>query len=139
MTTQKIPHCFCCSYIPPNNTWIEVARHTASEVSKKGTQTSRIHRKLQRWASKVIAGNTIKNRVEFKPVSKDPDKESTEYGDDNRANRKVQLSGEFHNALCFCPHCKRPHGESLPVEFLELEHLWLIENKPVVLCGSCKR
>jgi L-asparaginase II len=129
-TSTRTYQCFCCNHAPFNSP-TELALHISSQ--KKG------HRKSKMWAAKVLAGSTLRNKVEFKPVSKDPDKVATELGDENRANAKLQLSGKLHGVMCHCPHCRQPHKEMLEVEFLRLEHLWLIENKPAVLCGNCKR
>ena len=115
MTTQtRTYQCFCCNHSPFNSPK-ELAQHISSQ--KKG------HRKSKMWAAKVLAGSTLRNKVERKPVSKDPDKVATEYGDDNRENAKLQLSGQLHGIYCICPHCRQPHHKQVEVEFLILQHL----------------
>ena len=122
--------CFCCNHDPFNSPK-ELAQHIMTQ--KKG------HHKSKIWAAKVIAGATLRNKVEIKPIPKDPDYKPTELGEENRANMKLQLSGKTHPITCLCPKCKRQHLESLEIEFLRLPNLWIIENKPAVLCGNCKR
>ena len=135
MAEPKIAHCFFCSHIPPadlsnKDKWREVATHIL-KYNKKLPKRTKV------WIAHVLAER--KARIELKPIAKDPSYEPTELGEENRANAKLQLSGKTHDVTCLCPKCKRQHLEKLEIEFLRLPHLWIIENKPAVLCGNCKR
>jgi len=121
-----MPTCFICQKFFPD--YKVLALHI---------QTTKGHNKSKKFAAKVLC--SVKDKLEIKPVACDPDYEPTEYGDDNRANVRLQLSGETIGVNCFCPHCKRLSHQNLPVEFLSLEHLWVLNGKPAVLCESCRR
>jgi hypothetical protein len=133
MTELKIAHCYFCPHIPPENLspqdkWKEVATHILKFHKK-------IPKRTKVWIAHVLAER--KERIEIKPVSKDPDYKPTELGVLNRLNSKVQLSGEMEEVLCYCSKCHRDHKKSLETEFLRLAHPWLINGKPVMLCAKC--
>lgn len=130
MTTQtKIPTCHQCNI--RFESWKELAQHIIKEKRTHKNRNSRI------WASKVLCEK--KDKPKIKPVASDPDKKETALGEENRENRSIQLSGEFSVATCICPKCKNRHKQSLEVEFLSLEHLWLLNEKPAVFCESCRK
>jgi hypothetical protein len=136
MTTEPI---ICHACHKPFPDFPTLCDHIVLEISKKGTASSKLHRKSAKFAHSYKNRQVLRARIELKPVSDDPDKVKTEYGDSNRENARLQLSGEFHNQTCKCPKCQSLHRQSLPVEFLNLEHLWIEQNKPMILCESCRR
>jgi hypothetical protein len=129
MTIQtKTYECHQCHKILQSP--IELALHIMQNKS---------HRYGRIWAAKVLAGSTLRTRIEYKRIDPDPDHEPTEYGDENRQNSKVKLSGHEKTVSCFCPKCKQVYYESVPVEFLQLKFLWMSNGKPISLCGNCRR
>ena len=133
--TPKIPHCYFCSYLPPSDLSLKDKWHNSC-AHMLSSHRNIMSNKTRKWCMIVLSEKI--DRVEIKPVSKDPDKKPTEYGEENRANAKKQLSGRLEGITCYCPHCKRQHFTQVEEEFLELPNLWIIENKPAVLCGSCR-
>jgi hypothetical protein len=129
-TTTKTYPCFCCNH-EPFESILDLAKHIRD--AKHG------HQKSKMFAAKVLAGSTIKAKIELKHSDKDPDYEPTEFGEENRENRRVQLSGEQIYVNCYCPKCRQSHRFLLPVEFTELRFLWKIQNKPAIFCENCRR
>lgn len=129
ITQNKIPICRECN--AKFKDWKELAQHIIQEKRSHKNRKSRI------WASKVLCEK--KNKQEFKQVADDPDKEKTELGDENRENRTMQLSGNFRAVLCYCPKCQTPFQTKLEEEYLALDNIWTIKNKPAILCEYCRR
>ena len=121
-----MPTCFICKDFFPD--YKKLALHI---------QTTKGHGKSKLFAAKVLCDI----KVHDKPHRvQDLEDKSTPYGDEQRANMKIQLTGETQYANCICPNrkCRQEHRPLLPVEFLGLEHLWKINGKIAVLCDSCR-
>lgn len=121
------PKVTCDQCGKPFTTYDELAIHILSEEG---------HKKSRRWALKYKARNIKRTRVEYKKVGDDPDKETTDYGEENRQNMKRKLSGEnsFTNAVC--PKCHKKHAVTLECEYVKSPSAWRIDNKLVKLCGG---
>jgi hypothetical protein len=137
MQTETVIICHACHQ--SFESYDLLSDHIVEKCSRKRTYEAKLHRRSLKWASEYKHRKVLKAQVELKPISDDPDKIKTEYGEENRQNMRLQLSGETIGANCFCPHCKRLSHQNLPVEFLSLEYLWRLNGKPAVLCESCRR
>ncbi len=125
----SMPSCNQCH--KPCKDYHELATHI---VSSKG------HKKGRRWATKYLAihGLSPKNRRDLpKHVADNPDKESTEFGEENRQNRFRELSGREKGVITMCPKCHTKDKERLPTEFTESPVAWRIDGILAKLCERC--
>lgn len=99
--------------------------------------TTKGHRKGKKWAANFLM--KVNERPEIKKIAVNPDYEPTEFGDENRANAKRELSGDQEYAGTVCPNCRRISRELLPVEFVHSNTAWRIGDKLAVNCGNCRR
>lgn len=126
--SDKVPYCEVCHITFPN--WLGLALHVMA--SKAG------HRKWKKWAAKVVARNTLRPEIPRRnPES--PDHESTEYGEENRANAKRELSGDQKYANTVCPTCKKPSRSLIETEFINSEWAWRVNGRLFLTCPSCRR
>lgn len=98
------------------------------------------HRRGRRWAGKYLAINSLspeKRRDLPKRVADNPDKETTEFGDENKANRIRQVSGVEKSVITVCPKCEARNRIQLPIEFAESPAAWRINGILVKLCARC--
>jgi len=126
----KTPSCYICNL--NFNSWQELAHHIINSPKKKHPFKSRA------WAQRYVQRDLLRQQIDYSKNFTDPDKERTEYGDTNRENSKLQLSGKSKNVRCFCPKCQRNHTTKLEIEFISLLFAWRINNQLVVICDSCR-
>jgi len=105
-----------------------LALHISS--SRKG------HRKGKRWAAKYLAGRTL--RPEIKRIAENPDHENTEFGEENRANAKREISGDNEYTQTICPNCHIPARQLIPVEYIQSDNAWREKGVLVLDCQGCR-
>lgn len=86
----------------------------------------------------MIHSLSPQNKTEFKGRSADnPDKETTEYGDENRAKMHLILSGQERLMVTICPKCQEKTKTVLPVEFVTNPLTWKVQGIIAKLCLRC--
>ncbi len=104
--------------------------------------TTKGHRKGRRWAAHyvMINGLSPKNRRDLpERAAENPDKERTEFGDENRQNMRVILSGREKHVIAVCPKCKGNDRVVLPEEYATSVFAWRMGGTLTKLCARCGR
>lgn len=105
----------------------ELAVHISS--SKKHS------RKSKKWAAIYLM--RVNKREMPKKVPVNPDYQPTEYGNENRANATVELSGKEEYQNTICPRCNRQGRGLVPVEHVRKPEAWRIGSRLAISCEKC--
>jgi hypothetical protein len=116
--------CFYCNYSAEEPK--DLASHIQLEHSNK----------RNKWAAKVLTNVEWLNRKVDKQQDRMP---LTEEEREAKRSTHRELSGIEKNIQTYCVSCQSVAVQKLPVEFIRSPYAWRINNKPIVLCNSCRR
>ncbi|MCK9369916.1 hypothetical protein M0R04_08430 [Candidatus Dojkabacteria bacterium] len=126
MTESKQAICRVCN-TDFGADWKALAKHIVSKKDK-------LHRKGRIWASKVLMNTKyldskkdLNGRVPL-----------TEQEKENKRDTKLEISGEEEFINAICPHCKVKYRAKVPIEYISLEHVWMINERYAIYCNDCR-
>ena len=97
----------------------------------------------RKWIAKMLAINTLSAKARRdipKRIAPNPDKERTEYGNENREQAVKVLSGETEFVNTHCPNCNKGARQLLPAEYINEPIVWRNQiGLLMVNCPSCRR